>query len=370
MLNNHLILFEDCRIVEGFTNALIYDLNRPSNSNFIPKTLIHFIEKCKENNVERVLDEYDINDRKRALEYLEFILEREFGFLADVHVKERISKLNMDYESSSIINNSIVCLDDKNLATFPNIQKQLDLLLCINLELRCINLSISDLRVIVKSMSDSVLETIIIRLIYCEDFSSEMINSILKSNSRIKHIYIYNSPSKICEIGYTYLTTKVNFVEDCGTITKDSFTINQPFFIESQSCNTCLNKKVSVDYNGQIKNCPSSQKSFGLIGEVNLKDAILNPHLKNMWLIKKDEIEVCKDCEYRHMCLDCRVFIDSSDNIYSRPSKCTYNPYIGKWEGESGFLPLEEFGVLENGKFCLDEEKVNLTMISKIQSTK
>ena len=358
MINKYLLLFEDCRIVEGFKNAIIYDLNRPSNSNYIPKTLIHFIEKCKEKNVASVLDEYNIDDRKRAAEYLEFILEREFGFLADSHVRDQMATLNLDYESSSIIYNSIVCLDDKNLTSFPNIQKQLDLLLCINLELRCINMSISDLRMIVDSISDSVLETVIIRLIYCEDFSAEVINGILKSNSRIKHIYIYNSPSKVAEIGYSYLTMKVNFLEDCGIIRKDRFIISQPFFIESQSCNTCLNNKVSVDFNGYIKNCPSSQKTFGLISEVNLKDAILDQSLKDTWLIKKDEIEVCKDCEYRHMCLDCRVFVDSTENIYSRPSKCTYNPYIGKWENEEGFLTLEEIGTFENGRFFLDEEKV------------
>jgi len=40
----------------------------------------------------------------------------------------------------------------------------------------------------------------------------------------------------------------------------------------------------------------------------------------------KDKIDVCKDCEYRYACLDCRCFRMNED-IYSKPKKCKYNPY-------------------------------------------
>ena len=44
------------------------------------------------------------------------------------------------------------------------------------------------------------------------------------------------------------------------------------------------------------------------------------------------------------MCTDCRVFIKDPENIYSQPAKCTYNPYIAKWQGEEGYVPVEECG--------------------------
>jgi hypothetical protein len=44
------------------------------------------------------------------------------------------------------------------------------------------------------------------------------------------------------------------------------------------------------------------------------------------------------------MCTDCRVFIKDSENSLSQPSKCTYNPYIAKWQGEEGYVPVEECG--------------------------
>ena len=60
--------------------------------------------------------------------------------------------------------------------------------------------------------------------------------------------------------------------------------------------------------------------------------------------IKKDDIDVCKDCEFRYICTDCRSIIKDLNYRYSQPVKCKYNPYLGKWEGEEGYVPVEECG--------------------------
>ena len=39
-----------------------------------------------------------------------------------------------------------------------------------------------------------------------------------------------------------------------------------------------------------------------------------------------------KDCEFRYICTDCRVFIQEDANILSKPLKCNYNPYTALWE--------------------------------------
>jgi len=101
------------------------------------------------------------------------------------------------------------------------------------------------------------------------------------------------------------------------------------------------------------------ERSFGNIKDTTLKKAIEKPGFKDLWYIHKDQIDVCKDCEFRHMCTDCRCFIKDPDNIYSQPAKCTYNPYVCKWEGEEEYVPVEECGTysLNNG-FVPDPEKI------------
>ena len=50
--------------------------------------------------------------------------------------------------------------------------------------------------------------------------------------------------------------------------------------------------------------------------------------LKN---IKKDQISVCKDCEFRYVCTDCRAYTQNSGDQYSKPLKCNYDPYTATW---------------------------------------
>jgi radical SAM protein with 4Fe4S-binding SPASM domain len=65
---------------------------------------------------------------------------------------------------------------------------------------------------------------------------------------------------------------------------------------------------------------------------VTLFKAIEVPDFKKYWSITKDQINVCKDCEFRYICTDCRAYTTNIDNDYSKPLKCSYDPYKGKWE--------------------------------------
>lgn len=145
----------------------------------------------------------------------------------------------------------------------------------------------------------------------------------------------------------------------CGIISEGLFCVNIDGYLKSLKNNTCLFKKISIDTHGNIKNCPSCSQSFGNIKNTTLKQAFEHPDFKKLWSITKDQVDVCKDCEFRHMCTDCRVYIKDPENIYSQPSKCTYNPYIAKWQGEDGYVPVEECGTYSREKgFVVNHERV------------
>ncbi len=55
------------------------------------------------------------------------------------------------------------------------------------------------------------------------------------------------------------------------------------------------------------------------------------PGFKKYWDINKDKIYVCKDCEFRYICTDCRAYVEDPEDILSKPLKCGYNPYTGEW---------------------------------------
>jgi SPASM domain peptide maturase of grasp-with-spasm system len=173
---------------------------------------------------------------------------------------------------------------------------------------------------------------------------------IHESNIRLSKLYIHSSPenkekqlSKNNNLVPVFLSQEViQNHNHCGYISPTYFDVNIDMYMESQQFNSCLNRKISIDTEGNIKNCPSMKKSFGNIQNTTLKEAIGIQGFKDTWSINKNQIEVCKDCEFRYMCTDCRAFIQDSINIYSQPAKCGYNPYIGLWKGEKLWESVEQ----------------------------
>ncbi|MCJ7934915.1 MAG: grasp-with-spasm system SPASM domain peptide maturase [Chryseobacterium sp.] len=136
---------------------------------------------------------------------------------------------------------------------------------------------------------------------------------------------------------------KLHFLEDdlkisaCGKVELKYFNTNLPKVLEAINHNSCLHKKIGIDKNGNIKNCPLMPESFGNIQHHSLEDAITQPGFQKYWNITKDHIEVCKDCEFRYVCTDCRAYTERNHcnnnglNL-SKPLKCGYDPYTGEWK--------------------------------------
>ena len=159
----------------------------------------------------------------------------------------------------------------------------------------------------------------------------------------INRLSFYNSSSLNQNKNINYYSKNLSN-SSCTNICINRMIVNMDFYAESIKYHSCLNRKISIDSHGNIKNCPSCPQSFGNIKDSTLEQALNHPDFKKYWNITKDQIDVCKDCEFRHMCTDCRMFIKDPENIYSQPAKCTYNPYIAKWQGEEGYIPVEECG--------------------------
>ena len=92
---------------------------------------------------------------------------------------------------------------------------------------------------------------------------------------------------------------------------------------------------------------------FGNIKNTSLEEALGQPDFKKYWNLTKDHIEVCKDCEFRYICTDCRAYTErthtrSEGLDISKPLKCGYNPYTGEWE-EWSTNPLKEKAIKHYG---------------------
>jgi len=244
---------------------------------------------------------------------------------------------------------------DEIIHDYIDLATQFEVLKCSYIQLRffkTINLSI--VKEIIQYLNNVKSRIVSIDFIipYYESFMLEDLNLLLKQNSRIHSIIVYNSPynksyeSVNKEMGYLLLLKRNIFNEKhCGIINSEYFYSNINLFTESLNHNTCLNRKISIDKDGNIKNCPSMSQSFGNIKDTSLEDALNHPDFKKYWNINKDQIEVCKDCEFRHICTDCRTYTERShfdgEIDLSKPLKCGYNPYTNEWS-EWSTNPLKQ----------------------------
>lgn len=270
------------------------------------------------------------------------------------------------FTTPTFISNSILTLSDTNeinsLKKFNDLLRSLEILLCKSIVI-IYDLQ-NDLKIIndlITSINNHNIHEFTLLLNYSDNLYSDEFGEILLNTNRLKNVIIFNSPfQKNLEdvIHFVTVNRKINFNKS-----KNEFFINNELFNESQKHHTYFNQKLFIGPSGEIKNAPECDEIFGNIKEINnpeeLKKIISTPEFQKYWNVHKDIQDVCKDCEFRYMCIDNKIPSQRTENEWYHKIECNYNPYIAKWEGEDGYKTLAECGVIsnENG-FSIDHEKI------------
>ncbi|MDR2980466.1 MAG: grasp-with-spasm system SPASM domain peptide maturase [Bacteroidales bacterium] len=354
-----------CFGITGHSRSIIQDLNRCKYV-FAPIWLTTALEENVYLTIGKLRSILKKNDDESNIEdYLRFLIENEIIYQTNKML--HFQKIPLNFETPSVITNSILVFKDVDLKKLSNLVNEFEDLGCKHIQMYIP--VIGDFTILGKVLSlfkKSIIQQIELISNYNSVFSDmDKIAKLFSKHPRLFKLYladsledkkVYMDLFQIKDV--VFCTEKFDFIQ-CGGAHPLRFQNNLPFFTESQAHNTCLNRKLCIDAEGNIKNCPVMERSFGNIKGTTLQEAIEKPGFKELWFIHKDQIDVCKDCEFRHMCTDCRCFIKDPENIYSQPAKCTYNPYICKWEGQDGYIPVEECGnyARETG-FVPDHEKI------------
>jgi SPASM domain peptide maturase of grasp-with-spasm system len=328
--------------VNGFSRSIICDTQR-NNYIFIPLDLAEILSLHSNKSIQEIKDIYGVDNEETIEEYFDFLIAEEYIYFCEFDEIKLFPKLDLNWENPSQITNAIIDCDFSLKLDFEDLFIQLENLGVKDIQLRLYKYIGSDiLNQILKYLELSPIKSVELYLKYDEELSDNILIDIAHRNKRIPFIIIHSSPFDKYLNNSEEFPCPIKFTKEiidnsshCGFIKHDYFTINIDLFTESQKHNTCLNRKISIDVNGEIKNCPSMAKSYGNIKDTTLKEAIEKAGFKDVWNINKDQIEICKDCEFRHICTDCRAFIQDPNNIYSKPAKCSYDPYTATWGEEN-----------------------------------
>ncbi len=339
--------FENCFAVKGAKRGCIFDVQR-FKYDFIPNDLILFLEKCKKKNISDILKTLMPEDKITVCEYISFLHEKEYIFFLNQKELKYFPKINLDWQFPSLVSNAIIDFDKNSNHEISNIINMLNAIQCENIELRFFyECTISDLSSMLENFLHSNVKSIFVKCqinhsLVCDN---ELLN-LGKRHFRLMALELYNKKLKVETKSNRYFNINIHDYDiysnlHCGIVTTGLFNLNIDLFTESIQFNNCLNRKVAIDTSGNIKNCPSMQESYGNIRDTTLREALEKPGFKKYWNINKDQIEVCKDCEFRYICTDCRAYIEDPENMYSKPIKCGYNPYTCEWE-EWSTNPLKQ----------------------------
>jgi len=137
-----------------------------------------------------------------------------------------------------------------------------------------------------------------------------------------------NEIEELRELGVSILSSVCN----TAPINEGNMSGNVSEFFYNQEFNPCWGNKIAVDFNGDIKPCMWSSQKLGNIAETLIYQLIMTNKVDRFWLLNKDKIETCKECEYRYSCFDCRVLLERDQrSLTDKPAICSYDPENGEW---------------------------------------
>lgn len=352
MKSNYFKLFANCKVVVGNQRSTICDLQR-NKYVLIPNSLVSLFDVDGVLNIKLILKNIDEKSHEILNEYLELLHDNELIFNCTRNDVLKFSDLNLEFDYPAIISNIILDYDKNSKHNFKLfLDNYIIPTNCRHIQLRFFDeIKYSELIEIVELINESFIRTVDIILKEKIIVNDNFIQWVIK-NRKIRSVTIHSSEStKIIYEGLDgfgiIVTTKqkISSNNHCGIISHNLFNISIESFTESQHHNSCLNRKLSIDVDGNIKNCPSMPQSFGNIKDTTLEEALNHPDFKKYWNVTKDMIQVCKDCEFRHICTDCRAYTERThfegDIDLSKPLKCGYNPYTNEW-AEWSTNPLKQ----------------------------
>lgn len=333
---NYLNIYANCILVRGNSMSLICDLQRRSYHH-IPNDMYDIMTFLKENSIEQCYDHYGRGNKSIIKSYLDFLTKNDLAFI-DSKIMKELPPIDLQWDAYSSITNCIFELSD-NSVDYSAFLKNLLTHNIDAVEIRCYDdISLSKMNSFLELFRFSTVYNIKIIMRWSDWMTVDELTNLADDFLNISTIIVHSAPEdeviKILKDSTTLLFSMVSIDSKlcCGNIHPKYFATNMELFTESQQHNTCLNRKLSIDKDGFIRNCPSMQNDFGHVSTTSLEEVLNHPQLKKYWFINKEQVSVCKDCEFRHVCTDCRAFLDDPQDDLSKPLKCGYNPYTNEWE--------------------------------------
>jgi SPASM domain peptide maturase of grasp-with-spasm system len=332
-------LFASCIPVQGAKRSVICDLER-NRFWLIPDALYQLLTRYRKATVAEMKAAFDHAYDNFIDEYIGFLEREELGTWFTKEELKLLPPLQPMQEMPGTITNAIIDIDAASQHPYEKIFAGLDALGCRHIQLRVFGpVNLAALTEALQPSQQYFIKSMHLILAWQEAMDK---STVLQLFSRYPFIafdfhsvpetLIHTLQQEYAQYPFTFQPAPITDHTHCGKINTGYFTPNVPHFMEALQFNTCLNRKIGIDTAGYIRNCPSMPQHFGHINTTTLAEAVEQPAFQQVWTIRKDQVKICSDCEFRYICTDCRAFVQDAKDPFAKPAKCSYNPYTAEWE--------------------------------------
>ncbi|HET6230296.1 MAG TPA: grasp-with-spasm system SPASM domain peptide maturase [Longimicrobiaceae bacterium] len=328
-------LFACCVAVRGARRSTVCDLQRRTYD-LIPNGLHDLLTVHADSTLDEIRALFPPETHARIDEYFGFLERKEYGFWCDD--PDAFPPLDPEWDRPQRITNAIIDVDAGSRHDFADLLRQLDDLGCAAVQVRWFApVSLEELETVLKQTYSRRLRSVELLLPWNAGWEPGALHALCLRHVRVSGVVVHSAPEASAEvvdgarIPLFHRTEVIDSHAHCGQVSPEWFSVSMAGFLEARSFNSCLNRKISVDAAGEIRNCPSLPRSFGNAADTSLVSALMQAEFRELWEINKDQVEVCRDCEFRYVCTDCRAFVATPGDRLSKPSKCSYDPYAARW---------------------------------------
>lgn len=351
-MSDYFILHSCVQVVRGASRALILDTQHRKYW-MVPLSFADFVEAIDKSIPDTFFAGKGKDEVSEGSSYLEFLIGNKLGFYCgSLEELDCFPAINMEWKIPFEISNAVIELND--IENFSVLQSAIE-----DVYIPYIQFVITHpveteakLEVVIAQLRKLPFKTCQLLFRTGIEIPSTNLEGLCRQYPFIEMLCVFNATEEIhIDLhGAIIIKTQQPYWghQLCGIVHTAYFNPQLLHYTESLHHNTCLNRKISIDAEGNIKNCPSMKENFGNIRDTTLREALNKPGFKKYWNITKDQISVCKDCEFRHVCTDCRAYVENPDDDYSKPLKCGYDPYTCTWE-EWSKHPLKQQAVTHYG---------------------
>ena len=332
MIDKYYKLHSSCFIVKGISIGNIYDLRRGSIF-FLPNSILDLLENYASKKISTLLNDYN-NQLELINKYLDFLIENEIIFFTND--LDHFPKISMSFRKPFRLD--IVLMEIDNFDSHKKNIFQDDMLSeigCTELVLISQTNATSNLEKILKTLDKSKIQSVIYLTDY-KDYKPKKVSELTSNYLRLREVLIYNSPKITDKKSNNIIIFENNNIEDLlmrKIKSINDLVPNLEVYIEAQKHNIFYNRRIYIDNENRIKHTINQKETYGNISNENIFNIILDKNFNYLWNITKDDIIVCKDCQFRYLCPDNRIPIyDEKNKKYYHIEECNYNPYTNQWK--------------------------------------